>query len=427
MIQKCPAFAAVPFVLVGFSMLCLAQENDEQRILDAAKTGQLGAVQSLLDQKTSLKAKDENGRTPLHLAAANGHQAVAETLLRSGADINTLDKQGKTPLDLAKAAGHSGLAAFLLGKGGKKSQGIAVPDPSATNLPNTAEDSGAARKLNPALKFNTAAEFEKEIGEPAVLLDSDNVCFFAPKRREKEAKIVFRYLVKAYDVLYQTVGTHTNYKMAVLAYPKGNPHGWGGTSECKIEYDDSNLDLSSQQEWTRLQSAPRLRLHRRDGPQFRRRDEGPVRLGNGRLVDRGRGIPKSRRQSDLRRQSAGHALRAKADVCPIRQEWFRFPRRFAPQPMRPDPRMDSLPSLVEIWAAFLARLLSRNPQPETGTLRRHQVGRRRQLPEFPLPDHDRLFRSAARPRAQEDAESQRNLSCDRREVAQARGPAGIGV
>jgi hypothetical protein len=106
------------------------------------------------------------------------------------------------------------------------------------------------RMLKPSLKFKTVEEFEKEIGEPAALLDSANVCFFAPKRREKEAKIVFRYLVKAYDALYQIVGMHTDYKIVVYAFPKGNPHGWGGTSECSIEYDDANLDLARQPEWT---------------------------------------------------------------------------------------------------------------------------------------------------------------------------------
>jgi hypothetical protein len=77
------------------------------------------------------------------------------------------------------------------------------------------------------------------------------VCFFAPGRREKEARIVFPYLVKAYDELYQIVGAHTNYKIVVYAFPKGNPHGWGGTSDCSIEYDDSNLDLEQQPEWTK--------------------------------------------------------------------------------------------------------------------------------------------------------------------------------
>ncbi|MBN2024108.1 MAG: hypothetical protein JW809_15095 [Pirellulales bacterium] len=103
--------------------------------------------------------------------------------------------------------------------------------------------------LKPSLKFKTVAEFEKEIGQPAVLLDSQYVCFFVPKQREREARIIFGYLVKAYDALHEIVGAHTNYKMAVYAFPKGNPHGWGGTSECSIEYDDSNLDLASQPEW----------------------------------------------------------------------------------------------------------------------------------------------------------------------------------
>ena len=231
-------YMAMIALLIACSLLCMAQESDEQRLLDAAKNGQVTMVQSLLDQGVSSHIKDENGRTPLHLSAANGHQATAEAILRSGADINTRDNSGKTPLDLARSGGHTGLAAFLQGKGGKTTADFPTPEP------------GSIRMLKPSLKFKTIEEFEKEIGEPAVLLDSDNVCFFVPKRRDKEARIVFGYLVKAYDALYEIVGTHTNYKMVVYAFPKGNPHGWGGTSECSIEYDDSNLDLSSQLEWT---------------------------------------------------------------------------------------------------------------------------------------------------------------------------------
>jgi hypothetical protein len=239
MLPKNSFLATILSILAGFPLLCRAEEPSGQRLLDAAKNGQGAAVQSLLDQEVSPKAKDSDGRTPLHLAVIGGHQATVEVLLRSGADINAVDNSGKTPLDLAETGGHSALAALLSGKGAKRSQDNAAADP------------GSPRTLNPSLKFKTAAEFETEIGEPAALLDSENVCFFVPKRREKEAKIIFRYLVKAYDALYQIVGTHTKYKIAVLAYPKGNPHGWGGTSECKIEYDDSNLDLASQPEWTR--------------------------------------------------------------------------------------------------------------------------------------------------------------------------------
>jgi hypothetical protein len=123
--------AAVLLVLMVWPWWCRAQETDGQRLLDAAKNGQVAAVQSLLGQPVSPQVKDEHGRTPLHLAAAKGHQATAEALLRSGAEINALDHSGKTPLDLAEASGHSALAAMLLNRGGKRTQGPAtlVPGP----------------------------------------------------------------------------------------------------------------------------------------------------------------------------------------------------------------------------------------------------------------------------------------------------------
>lgn len=236
--------AAILIVFFAAPLLCPAQQTDAQSLLDAAKNGQISTIQSLLAKGVSPTTKDENGRTPLHLAAANGHQATADAILGAGADINATDNAGKTPLDLAEAGGHSGLTAFLLSKGAKRGESAVTPAPGAP-----VPDEGTARPLKPSLKFKTLAEFEKEIRQPAVLLDSANVCFFAPKQREREARLVFPYLVKAYDAFYRIVGTHTNYKMVVYAFPKGNPNGWGGTSECSIEYDDTGLDLASQQEW----------------------------------------------------------------------------------------------------------------------------------------------------------------------------------
>ena len=217
------------------------QAVEDKELLIAAQNGELGQVQSLLAKGVSPILKDPAGRTPLHLAAANGHQATAEFILLHGGYINAQDTAGNTPLDLAVRAGHSALAQFLIRKGGIRNN-LTGP----TEISNT-----QTRSLKPSLKFKTLPDFQKEIGEPAVLLDSPNICFFAPKRREQEARIIFPYLVKAYDELYQIVGTHTNYKIAVYAFPKGNPNGWGGTSDSSIEYDDSNLDLSRQPEWVK--------------------------------------------------------------------------------------------------------------------------------------------------------------------------------
>lgn len=228
----------VLFISICISASCLSQESDEQRLLDAAAKGEVAGVQALLEKGVSPRVKDPDGGTPLHLAAANGHKMTVETILRFGADLNAPDNRGRTPLDLAEAGGHTGLVEFLLSQGARRTQ---QPAPAGMV---------SGRPLKPSLKFKTIEEFEKEIGEPAVLLDSANVCLFVPRRREKGAQIVFGYLVKAYDAFYKIVGAHTNYKMVVYAFPKGNPNGWGGTSECSIEYDDSNLELERQPEWT---------------------------------------------------------------------------------------------------------------------------------------------------------------------------------
>lgn len=103
--------------------------------------------------------------------------------------------------------------------------------------------------LNPGLKFPTLRAYEAEIKEGGVMLDGKYVRLFAPRRRAKEAKIVFDYLVKAYDELYRLVGAHTEYKIVVYHFPDDGEHGRGGTSNCTIWYGYGNLDLGSQPEW----------------------------------------------------------------------------------------------------------------------------------------------------------------------------------
>jgi len=106
-------------------------------------------------------------------------------------------------------------------------------------------------RVKPTLKFPTLASYAKEIGEPAVVFDDDYVRFYAPKRKEKEAKIIHGYLVRAYDELYRIVGIHTKYKIVVYPLPKSNPLCFGGTSECTIWHTDENLNLQSLEEWKR--------------------------------------------------------------------------------------------------------------------------------------------------------------------------------
>jgi len=106
-------------------------------------------------------------------------------------------------------------------------------------------------RLKPNLKLPTLASYAKEIGEPAVVFDGEHVRFYAPKRKEKEAKIIHGYLVRAYDELYRIVGVHTKYKFVIYPLPKSNPLCTGSTTECTIWHPDTNLDFQSLPEWTR--------------------------------------------------------------------------------------------------------------------------------------------------------------------------------
>jgi len=56
------------------------------------------AIQWLLDHKAETNTKDKDGETPLHLAANFSGAEVVRLLLDHNADVNALDKEGKTPL-----------------------------------------------------------------------------------------------------------------------------------------------------------------------------------------------------------------------------------------------------------------------------------------------------------------------------------------
>ena len=59
------------------------------------------AVKVLIDAKADIDAKDEDGRTSLHMAAMKDRAAAAEVLVSSKATVDVSDNQGKTALHFA--------------------------------------------------------------------------------------------------------------------------------------------------------------------------------------------------------------------------------------------------------------------------------------------------------------------------------------
>ncbi len=106
-------------LLILFCACALAQtETPEERLLTAARTGDLAAVKLLLEKGVNIESKSRYGQTPLFFAARNGREDVVKLLLAKGANPNVSDNFYKMSM-LAAAAdkGNVGVVKALLEKG----------------------------------------------------------------------------------------------------------------------------------------------------------------------------------------------------------------------------------------------------------------------------------------------------------------------
>jgi len=86
-------------------------------LLEYAATGNLLAVDALLDAGADKEVKDREGCTGLMCAASNGHALTTAHLLARGADIYAKDRFGWNSLHFAARNGHTATAEQLITKG----------------------------------------------------------------------------------------------------------------------------------------------------------------------------------------------------------------------------------------------------------------------------------------------------------------------
>jgi ankyrin repeat protein len=86
-------------------------------IRDAARTGDLDKLKSLLkDNPDLVSSKDNHNQTSLHWAAAKGQTDVTRFLLAQNADVNATAYNGETPLIFAAVNGHKDVVEMLLAR-----------------------------------------------------------------------------------------------------------------------------------------------------------------------------------------------------------------------------------------------------------------------------------------------------------------------
>ena len=109
------------FLLWTTSVPVMAQATGltppEQALMEAAFTGKLDAVQSLVLEGVSPNTTDSEQHTPLMWAAFNGHTSVARYLLEKGAKIDAKDENGRSALMYASSGPHAETVELFLEKG----------------------------------------------------------------------------------------------------------------------------------------------------------------------------------------------------------------------------------------------------------------------------------------------------------------------
>jgi hypothetical protein len=104
-------------LLVFAASLGLRAWGVNEDLLEAARVGDLPAVQALIGKGAAIETKTDYGQTPLYLAAMNGREEVVRYLLDKGASPDVHDTFYKASmLDFVLMRKHYGVARMLIGK-----------------------------------------------------------------------------------------------------------------------------------------------------------------------------------------------------------------------------------------------------------------------------------------------------------------------
>ena len=88
--------------------------GDDTRLVEAARSGDVEMLQSLLRESVALETESADGSTALLAAVASSHTEAVRVLLAAGADMKARSRTGETALTLAAAANRFEIVDALL-------------------------------------------------------------------------------------------------------------------------------------------------------------------------------------------------------------------------------------------------------------------------------------------------------------------------
>lgn len=103
--------------LLGLALTLIGAGRNDDPLVDAAKSGDRGALQALLNEGADVNAQTADGSTALLWASYRDDLESAELLIRAGADVNIANDLGATPIWAASRNGSAAMADELLAAG----------------------------------------------------------------------------------------------------------------------------------------------------------------------------------------------------------------------------------------------------------------------------------------------------------------------
>ena len=109
-------------LLLGLALSGASAANIGNELVAAAKSGDPGAVQTLIDKGADVNHLEPDGTNALQWAVYHEHEDIVRTLVEAGADVGLANREGVTPLALAAQVGNAAIAELLLQNGAQVDQ-----------------------------------------------------------------------------------------------------------------------------------------------------------------------------------------------------------------------------------------------------------------------------------------------------------------